>query len=307
MTGYSKTWVYELVRSYNQEGEAALGDQRRHNKGGSPPILDDTMQAQLFQALEHDPPEGGQWNGRKVADWLSERLGRKIHRQRGWELLKQMEFKRKKPRPEHINAASEEEQREWKKKLHQQIEEIKRDSPDAVIELWAMDEHRLGLQPVLREVWIDPWHGSVIAPVNCRYDWFWLYGFVHPRSGRTYWWLLPKVNIELFNQALADFAEHFGINQQNQVVLVMDQAGWHTSPKVVIPEGVHFAFLPPYSPHMQPAERLWPVFNEALANRIFDSLDDLLERAEQRCLQLLDVPELLSGLTCFHWWRTFDI
>ena len=170
-----------------------------------------------------------------------------------------------------------------------------------------MDEHRLGLQPVLRQVWVDQWHGNLSAPVNCRYDWFWLYGFVHPHSGRTYWWLLPKVNIELFNRALADFAEHFGINQQNQVVLVMDQAGWHTSPKVVIPKGMHFAFLPAYSPHMQPAERLWPVFNEALANRVFESLDCLLEQAEQRCLQLLEVPELLSGLTCFHWWRAFGL
>ena len=116
VTGYSRLWLYELVRSYNREGEAAIGDQRRHNKGGSPPILDDTMQAQLFQALQHEAPDGGQWNGRKVADWLSERLGRSIHRQRGWELLKQMEFNRKKPRPEHINAASEEEQREWEKK-----------------------------------------------------------------------------------------------------------------------------------------------------------------------------------------------
>lgn len=117
VTGYSRAWIYELVRSYNVQGASALGDQRQHNKGGTPPILDDEMQAQLFQALaEEEAPDGGQWNGRKVADWLSERLGRPIHRQRGWELLRQLEFTLKTPRPEHIHAATEQEQREWEKK-----------------------------------------------------------------------------------------------------------------------------------------------------------------------------------------------
>ena len=87
------------------------------------------------------------------------------------------------------------------------------------------------------------------------------------------------------------------------IPLVMDQAGWHTSDQVVVPEGLHLAFLPPYSPHMQPAERLWPLLNEALANRVFETLDDLLERVEQRCGQLLNLTDLISGLTQFHWWR----
>ena len=63
-----------------------------------------------------------------------------------------------------------------------------------------MDKHRLGLHPILRRVWVDDWSGSLSAPVHCRYDWFWLYGFVHPRSGQTYWSLLPQVNIDLFNR-----------------------------------------------------------------------------------------------------------
>ena len=117
VTGYSKAWIYELVRSYNAQGASALGDQRQYNKGGNPPLLDDEMQALLFQALSEDEaPDGGQWNGRKVADWLSERLGRPVHRQRGWELLRQLEFTLRQPRPEHVEAATAQEQREWEKK-----------------------------------------------------------------------------------------------------------------------------------------------------------------------------------------------
>jgi transposase len=116
VTGYSRAWIYEVVRSYNCQGPEALGDQRQHNQGNGQVLLDDETQALLYQALQEEPPEGGFWNGRKVADWLSERLGHPVHRQRGWEILKQMDFSLKVPRPEHQHAATEEEQRVWGKK-----------------------------------------------------------------------------------------------------------------------------------------------------------------------------------------------
>ncbi len=74
-------------------------------------------------------------------------------------------------------------------------------------------------------------------------------------------------NIQLFNKVLADFAQHFGIGEKKQVVLVVDQAGWHKSAKVKIPQGIHLEFLPSHSPELQPAERLWTLTNEPIANR----------------------------------------
>lgn len=96
--------------------------------------------------------------------------------------------------------------------------------------------------PILRRVWVDRWHGSPTGPVHSRYNWFWLYGFVHPHSGEIYWWWLPWVNIGLFNRVLADVAQHFGVAPKRQ--MVMDQAGWHTSKRVVVPEGMHLGFYP---------------------------------------------------------------
>ena len=124
-----------------------------------------------------------------------------------------------------------------------------------------MDEHRLGLKPVQRRIWAQQGE-QPIAAVNWRFQWLWLYGFVHPQSGETYWWILPKVNIDLFNKALRDFAQHFGVSQNKRIILVLDQAGWHTSDQVQIPEGIHLLFIPSHSPELQPAERLWPLTNE---------------------------------------------
>ena len=74
------------------------------------------QQAQLHQVLSGPAPDGGLWNGPKVAQWMSEITGQEISRQRGWEYLKQMEYSLKVPRPQH-REVSLDEQIEWKKNL----------------------------------------------------------------------------------------------------------------------------------------------------------------------------------------------
>jgi transposase len=188
-----------------------------------------------------------------------------------------------------------------KKNLQTKVEQLQIQNPEADVEVWAMDEHRVGLKPVIRRIWVDEWKVP-IAQVNWRFKWLWLYAFVHPRSGQTYWWILPYVNIRLFNKVLADFAQHFGIGDKKQVVLVVDQAGWHTSEQVEIPEGIHLEFLPSHSPELQPAERLWTLTNEPIANRSFESLDEVEEVLIKRCRQIIDQPDFVRGLTNFSWW-----
>jgi hypothetical protein len=79
-------------------------------------------------------------------------------------------------------------------------------------------------------------------------------------------WILPCTNTQVFNQVLADFAREFQLNHNKRVLLVLDQAGWHISERLTLPEGLDLYFLPAYSPELQPAERLWPLTNEVLAN-----------------------------------------
>ena len=64
-------------------------------------------------------------------------------------------------------------------------------------------EHRLGLKPILKRVYV-PEGETPIANVNWRYQWLWLYAFVHPKTGETKAWILPYVNTQLFNKVLAD-------------------------------------------------------------------------------------------------------
>lgn len=129
-----------------------------------------------------------------------------------------------------------------------------------------------------------------------------MYAFVHPKTGESYWWILPFVNTELFNQVLADFAREFGLGADKHILLVVDQAGWHTSKNLELPQGLHLTFLPSHSPELQPAERLWTLVNEPIVNRTFETLNDLEEIVFHRCQTLLQLQDLIQGLTSFHWW-----
>lgn len=113
VTGYSRTWIYALVKRYNEFGICGIGDRRSQNQGAKT-LIDDIHQAQLWQALQSKAPDGGLWNGRKVADWLSEVTGKKISRYRGWEILRQMTFRLRVPRPCHTESDYFE-QEAWKK------------------------------------------------------------------------------------------------------------------------------------------------------------------------------------------------
>lgn len=83
---------------------------------------------------------------------------------------------------------------------------------------------------------------------------------------------------------------------------MLDGAGWHGAHEVVPPEGLSLIFLPPYSPELQPSERLWPLVDEPLANRAFASLKEVEAVLEDRCVRLTDMPDVIRAHTLFHWW-----
>ena len=105
------------------------------------------------------------------------------------------------------------------------LEKLKEVHPKAGVELWAEDEARLGLKPVVRRVWAPVGRRRPVARVERGYEWTYLYGFVRPESGEVYWLILPTVNVELFSMALNEFAQEVGAGKDKRVLLV-----WWTKP-----------------------------------------------------------------------------
>jgi hypothetical protein len=173
--------------------------------------------------------------------------------------------------------------------------------PPGEVEFWGMDEHRSGLKPILRRMWAKRGHRPSVV-VHHRYQWSYVYGFVHPRSGCSFYLLMPTVSLPAFEAALREFAAFMGAGAHKHSFLLIDGAGWHTSPQLSLPLGIHLCFLPAYSPELQPAEHLWPLTNQPLVNQCFASLDDWEAVQAQRCLWLQQQPNLVQSTTLFHWW-----
>jgi hypothetical protein len=173
--------------------------------------------------------------------------------------------------------------------------------PAAEVTVWAEDEHRLGLLPLVRRVWA-PRGRCPIARVERRSQWRDVFGFVRPATGRSGWCLLPTVSGEAMTAALTEFARDEGIGPGRRAVLVVDRAGWHTAADRAVPEGIDFASLPSYSPELQPAERLWPLVDEAVANRAFPDLAALEDALADRCRALRADPAAIGAHTRFAWW-----
>ncbi len=70
----------------------------------------------------------------------------------------------------------------------------------------------------------------------------------------------------------------------------------------MVPEGIHLEVLPPYSPELQPAERLWHLADEPLVNRCFETIDELEDVLENRCRTLMNMQQEIAALTHYHWW-----
>jgi len=164
-----------------------------------------------------------------------------------------------------------------------------------------MDEHRIGLKPITRGVWA-PVGERPIAIGHHRFEWLYVAGFVEPLTGKTVWNIAEAISKEMFELMLADFAKSTGVGQAKRIVLQLDNAGWHGPVNLAVPDGLRLVFQPAHSPELQPAERLWEFLDEPLANRCFETLNDLDKAAGKRCVELTRQSEIIRASTLFHWW-----
>ncbi len=178
--------------------------------------------------------------------------------------------------------------------------QLRGEHPDREVELWCEDEARLGLKPITRRVWALK---GTRPPSNGRhrFESVFVYGFAHPASGRGRFVIQPKANAECMGRALAAFARWADPSGRKVLVVIVDGSGGHTAKKLAVPANVVLHRLPSCTPELQPAERLWPLVREGLANRVFDDLPALTDTLTARCAWLADHPKVIGGAVGFHW------
>ena len=101
--------------------------------------------------------------------------------------------------------------------------------------MFATDEHRIGLKPILRRVWA-PKGERPIALGHHGYEWLYVTAFTQPLSGETVWYLSNGVSKAFFAALLAAFGQETGAGRERSIVLRLDNAGWHSEPGLPVPD-----------------------------------------------------------------------
>src|SRR5262249_39695537 len=114
-TGYSRYWIGRIARRYNDQGPAGMHNRQRTTSWRPAPILSMELQEELRQAIAGPAPDHSKrWTARAVATWISQRLGRAVRVQRGWDYLQRLKHSQQLPRSQHA-LANPEEQAAFKK------------------------------------------------------------------------------------------------------------------------------------------------------------------------------------------------
>jgi transposase-like protein len=166
------------------------------------------------------------------------------------------------------------------------------------VRVMFQDEARFGRLSDPRRCWA-PAPLRPVVPVALVREYTYAYATVSPGDGSLDWMLTPKMD----TLNMSAFLDHVSQRHADDyIVMVVDGASSHTSHDLRIPENMALVKLPPYSPELNPAERLWEEIREKeFANRVFDSLGSAIAQAARGLKRLESMPEGLQSLTGWPW------
>ena len=100
---------------------------------------------------------------------------------------------------------------------------------------------------------------------------------------------MPFCNSTTMEMHLAEIS--LAVAQGAHAVLLMDQAGWHSSAKLDVPDNITIVLFPSRSPELNPVENVWQFLRDNwLSNRVFTSHDDIVDHCCEAWNKLVDPP-----------------
>jgi transposase len=186
-----------------------------------------------------------------------------------------------------------------KKGLLEALEAASQAHPEKTIRLYFQDEARVGQKGRLCHRW---WPKGQRATGLCdrRFESTSIFGAVAPETGNAFGLILPQANTLTMSIFLEAFAET--VPDDVHVVMVLDQAGWHGAKKLVIPDNVTLVALPPYSPELNPVERVWLHLRERfLSLQLFADYDAIVDACCRAWNSFADNIKHAQSLCLYPW------
>ena len=161
-------------------------------------------------------------------------------------------------------------------------------APGVKIEVWFQDEARIGQKNKITRRWAQK-GTRPRAPHDQRTLWTYIFGAICPAKGKGAGLVLPWCDTHAMNAHLEEISA--AIDPGAHAVLVVDQAGWHLTPKLRLPKNISILPLPPRAPELNPVENVWQFMRDNwLSNRVFENYDQIVALCCEAWNKLVDQP-----------------
>ena len=184
------------------------------------------------------------------------------------------------------------------------MEEIaKAEARGKPLEIWFADEARIGQKNKITRRWAK--RGTrPSAPKDQRTASAYLFGALSPAEGKGAGLFLPRCTSEGMSLHLEEISQ--AVAQGAHAVVLLDQAGWHQSKRLVVPTNITLMPLPAKAPELIPVENIWQFLRENwLSNRIFTSYSDIIDHCCEAWNRLIDQPWRIMSIGLREWAHGF--
>ena len=267
--------IRDWVLRFNARGPDGLVDGK---SPGAPSKLNADHRRALAEVVEAGPVPAVdgvvRWRRKDLARWLLETFAISLDETTVGRELKALGFAKISARPRHY-AQNELAVEAFKKNFPAELAKIRARLPKGVeIELWWQDEARIGQKNKLTRRWAR--RGTrPRAPRDQRTEWAYIFGAICPAKGKGAGLVMPWCDTDAMAAHLIEISA--AVDPGAHAVLIVDQAGWHLTPKLAIPDNITVLALPPRSPELNPVENVWQFMRDNwLSNRIFKSYEDIV-------------------------------
>lgn len=154
---------------------------------------------------------------------------------------------------------------------------------DKPILLFFQDEGRFGRINTLHRCWVPLGTRAVVGKQLIR-QYTYAYTAVCPEIGETYSLILPYADSVSMSIFLEKLSKHYC---QNRIIMVMDNASWHSAKSMGKIQNIKPLFLPPRAPELNPVECIWHHIKEKhFSNRVFKTIEEVEKRLVTALLEL---------------------
>lgn len=160
------------------------------------------------------------------------------------------------------------------------------------------DEARFGRINDVRRCWA-PRPLRPLCQAMLTHEYTYAYAAIEPVTGLMDALVLPQVNTRCMQIFLDTVAQrHPGEN----IVMILDGAGWHSSGQLIAPANMRLLPLPPYAPELNPVEHIWDELREkCFHNKIFHCLDALEDDLVFALLAMENTPTVVESISRWPW------